>query len=521
MLTLFRSDTICSPEEAKELMSEQIKQLPAKIFSVGSSVKILRYELSCEPVNILAWLHNQRIDTKVYFSDRDGNFEMGGIGITDEIKGAGPVDHEALFSHMESRLAADNPHLRYYGGLSFDDSHCHDEWQKFGTYQFIIPQFEVFQSKAQTTFAFNMAISDISKENIETILVSLKRIDFSTQTTYRNTPQLLSRADFPNKEEWESIFTNVHHDTDEALGNSSSLSLRGAKRRSNLNCQRLSAFAKASARFLRSFSEGELRPFGARNDEKFGNISDSHLNKIVLARKSVFDFDVELRSDALLKHLKDRTPDCFHFCFQPSEDTAFLGATPERLYKRQQQNIQSEAIAGTRPRGGNDREDTELEGQLLNSAKDALEHKYVVDAVRHALDPYCSSVRCDKTSSLRKLKGSQHLLTGFEGELREGVCDHQILASLHPTPAVAGCPTEQAVHTIKQLEPFDRGWYTGPVGYVSHDTAEFVVAIRCGLINKNQLSLYAGAGIVDGSRCEDEWNEIENKISNFIDVFNK
>jgi len=183
------------------------------------------------------------------------------------------------------------------------------------------------------------------------------------------------------------------------------------------------------------------------------------------------------------------------------------------------QRIISEAIAGTRPRAIDENYDKKLEKQLLNSEKDSLEHKYVVDGIIETLTPLCRPLNFDDTFSLQKLKGSQHLITRFEGQLNEGVFDQQILQSIHPTPAVAGCPTQKAMRTIKKLEPFERGWYTGPVGYMGKMQSEFAVAIRSGLIHGNQLSLYAGAGIVDGSTVKDEWSEIENKISNFMKVF--
>jgi menaquinone-specific isochorismate synthase len=223
----------------------------------------------------------------------------------------------------------------------------------------------------------------------------------------------------------------------------------------------------------------------------------------------------------LLKHLKDQSPGCYHFCFQFSTNSAFLGATPERLYKRAQRTIKSEAIAGTRPRGTDDAQDQEYENQLLNSPKDLKEHQYVVDTINTALTPLCTALRSENQFSLRKLEGSQHLVTSFEGELKEKVYDQDILDSLHPTPAVAGCPTDTALQTIRELEPFDRGWYAGPVGYVGFHQTEFAVAIRSGLVQGDQLSLYAGAGIVAGSTAQDEWDEIENKISNFIKVFKK
>ena len=102
---------------------------------------------------------------------------------------------------------------------------------------------------------------------------------------------------------------------------------------------------------------------------------------------------------------------------------------------------------------------------------------------------------------------------------RKGTEACQLLESFHPTPAVAGYPVDKALAAIGQQEPFDRGWYAGPVGYIGRESTEFAVAIRCGLVEAERLSLYAGAGLVKGSDCEAEWNEIENKISNFIKVF--
>ena len=438
-------------------MASHIQQLPAKISSIGKSTIILRYELRCEPIDILTWLHNQKTSTKIYWSDRENKFEMGGVGIADGLKGNGAVNYKELFEYMEDHLSADNPRLRYYGGMNFDHSLCDEQWQEFGTYQFIIPQFELTQTGKLTTFAFNIAINAINADHIESILLTLDQLDFAPQTQYRKVPQVLKRTDFPNKEEWGPLFEKI-----------------------------------------------------SKQDEH---------EKIVLARKSVFDFNVALRPDALLKHLKERTPDCYHFCFQFSTSSAFLGATPEQLYKRDQKAIKSEAIAGTRPRGNDDAQDKKYEHQLLHSPKESKEHQYVVDAIQSTLNPLCTTLRSDNHFSLRKLRGSQHLITHFEGELKERVLDSDILQSLHPTPAVAGFPTKSAINSIREFEPFDRGWYAGPIGYVGFDTAEFAVAIRCGLVQGDQLSLYAGAGIVCGSTAQEEWNEIENKISNFIKVF--
>jgi menaquinone-specific isochorismate synthase len=462
VVTLFPKDTVYKLSQIKETMSACIRQLPVQIASVSSALKVFRCELSIDPINILSWLHNQKTDTQIYWSDREGQFELGAIGIADHLKGEGALDYKQMFDYMNSRLSSKNPRLRYYGGMSFDPS-CQDrEWKKFDSYQFIIPRFELFSSKGQTTFAFNIDIERINNKAIESAVAELNELDFSLGTTYRNPPRVTKRQDYPNREEWDVLFKNISQ-----------------------------------------------------------NIQNETYEKIVLARRSIFDFDVALRSSALMKHLKDKTPDCFHFCFQPCADIAFLGATPERLFKREDQDLFSEAIAGTRPRGNNDDQDKSLETELLNSQKDAHEHKYVVNTIRDQFEDFCDKTRHDKTFVLRKLKGSQHLQTYFQGQLKSDIFDHDILKTLHPTPAVGGTPTKTAMEVIREMEPFGRGWYAGPVGYVGYDSAEFAVAIRSGLINGDQLSLYAGAGIVEGSTSDDEWNEIENKISNFISVFDQ
>jgi len=147
----------------------------------------------------------------------------------------------------------------------------------------------------------------------------------------------------------------------------------------------------------------------------------------------------------LLAQLKEHTEGCFHYYFQPSPGAAFLGATPERLFKRQGLNVESEALAGTRPRGKNKDEDAFYRQELLHSAKEALEHRHVVDSIRNALGPFCSSLQSDKTHSLLKITTAQHLITRFKGVLKEGTGDAQLLSALHPTAAVGGCPLDKAL----------------------------------------------------------------------------
>ena len=112
----------------------------------------------------------------------------------------------------------------------------------------------------------------------------------------------------------------------------------------------------------------------------------------------------------------------------------------------------------------------------------------------------------------------QHLKCDIEAELKPGVCDWQLLAALHPTPAVGGAPREAALAFIRECEPHDRGWYAGACGMLSRETSEFSVAIRSARIRGSRISLFAGAGIVAGSEPAAEWAELDNKIANVLSL---
>ena len=195
-----------------------------------------------------------------------------------------------------------------------------------------------------------------------------------------------------------------------------------------------------------------------------------------------------------------------------------MGASPERLFRRRGRHVESEALAGTRPRGASDEEDARLLADLTGSKKDGLEHDYVRVSLKEQLEPLSSAFYLDEESSVMKLAATLHLLSRVRASLRAGVTSLDVLAALHPTPAVGGYPAGKALEAIRSRECFDRGWYAGPVGWIGPDAAEFAVGIRSGLVRGRSLSLYSGAGIVRGSRPNAEWQEIEHKIGAFVRV---
>ncbi len=236
------------------------------------------------------------------------------------------------------------------------------------------------------------------------------------------------------------------------------------------------------------------------------------LQKVVLARRA--SWTVEWFDPArLLARAAELQPASYRLLIQPDPKTAFLALSPERLYRRDGEQIESEALAGTRPRGGDESADAALGKELLESEKDRREQQLVLDQILDALQPLTTTLDADSKPHLRRLREVQHLCNRVEGILRTGVGDGDLLAALHPTPAVAGQPPREARETIAALEPFDRGLYAGPVGCCSAEQSEVAVAIRSALWHDGRLHLYAGAGLLPASDAEAEWNETRDKMA--------
>ena len=271
--------------------------------------------------------------------------------------------------------------------------------------------------------------------------------------------------------------------------------------------------SKTSVKFTPNFDGWQ-----SRVDEALSLIRNEVLEKIVLARKTDIQFSKPLEAVELTTRLKAATNDCFVFCFNFQPESAFVGATPECLFSRQADLLESEVIAGTRMRGSNPAEDERLAIELLTSDKDQREHDIVRKSIRQKLHMYVDHLDVASQAAILRLAHKQHLHSAVSGRLKPGIDDGMLLNRLHPTPAVGGYPTDNALREIARIEPFNRGWYAAPVGWIGADSIQFTVAIRSGLIESDRLSLYSGAGIVRGSEPTQEWQEIENKIQDFISV---
>jgi menaquinone-specific isochorismate synthase len=353
--------------------------------------------------------------------------------------------------------------VRYFGGLRFDSEYssgANKLWDGFAPAHFVLPRVELRREPHSCTLVLNVLREELRPDRIGPVAEQLKRLGLPAESTATGPVTIRDRVDLPDSKGWREA---VEHG-------------------------------------LELCSGGPLR-------------------KIVLARRSDLNLSNPISPWSLLRMLRKESVGVFMFGFEDVDGQTFIGATPERLYQRESRRIKSEAVAGTRPRGSDEDSDRKLADELMASEKDRREHGHVVDRMREAFNLLCDSFEIQTAPRISSFARVQHLVTRGDGKLKSGVDDAAILSALHPSPAVAGTPTDLAVTHLREIEPFDRGWYAGPVGWLGTDSAEFAVAIRSALINKHVLSLFAGAGIVSGSEPSREWTELENKITPYLELF--
>ena len=241
--------------------------------------------------------------------------------------------------------------------------------------------------------------------------------------------------------------------------------------------------------------------------------------KIVLARGICMEANKPWQPLDALNRLRERFSGCFTFSFGGGQARSFIGATPERLLKIRNGRLQTEAIAGSAPRGSSAGEDARFARDLLSSEKDQHEHACVRDSILRRLRAIGVDGRAEETARLLPLANVQHLRTRIEAEVGKFVHLLDIVQEMHPTPAVGGTPREQAVPEIAALEQIDRGLFAGALGWFNYlNEGEMIVGIRSALIEGKAAKLYAGAGIVDASDPDKEVRETEIKLSALLDV---
>jgi isochorismate synthase len=245
------------------------------------------------------------------------------------------------------------------------------------------------------------------------------------------------------------------------------------------------------------------------------------LRKVVLARalKVTLEQPVEVR--ALLANLvSDNTHGYTYAVDLPTTGATrtLVGASPELLLSRVGTAVLANPLAGTLARSPDPEQDRRNAEALLASAKDMDEHRVVVEAVVDALRPFCRRLEVAPTPSLVSTPAVWHLSTRVTGELLDlGVSALRLALALHPTPAICGTPPERARETIAALEPFDRGFYAGAVGWCDGaGDGQWAVSIRCAEVSERTLQLFSGAGIMPASQPRLELAETSAKFQTLL-----
>ncbi|CAN1749359.1 Isochorismate synthase, chloroplastic [Linum perenne] len=459
-----------------------------------SSSGIIRLQVPIEEkIEAIDWLHAQNhLLPRCFFSGRSRHGNSSTELVIDSANGNGNGHHTTLdqniisvagvgsavlfrhshpFSYKDWRsikrfLSADCPLIRAYGAIRFDaGSNVSAEWEAFGSFYFIIPQVELDELEGSSMLAATIAWDDDLSWTWEKAIHSLRttmaqiscfivKLRKEVAMTY-----ILSNNHTPSKPKWDNAVNRA-----------------------------LNMISKTTSPLL----------------------------KVVLARSSRVVTMADIDPITWLACLQVEGQDAFQFCLQPPDAPAFIGNTPEQLFHRKGLRIGSEALAGTRARGGSTALDLQIEHDLLSSPKDHLEFTIVRDSVRRKLEAICSRVITEPSKAIQKLPRVQHLYAKLAGKLGSEDDEFYILSALHPTPAVCGFPAEEARALIRETEVFDRGMYAGPVGWFGGGESEFSVGIRSALVKKGlDVLIYAGTGIVEGSNPSLEWDELELKTSQF------
>jgi menaquinone-specific isochorismate synthase len=261
------------------------------------------------------------------------------------------------------------------------------------------------------------------------------------------------------------------------------------------------------------FSLVSVRPHADWCDEVARAVSaihDGDLDKVVLAREVLVQANRPFVPADILRRLYSLYPSCMVFAVR-----GFVGASPELLVSRLGRRVTSHPLAGTVARSGEADADNRLIAAMLSSDKERHEHRLVVDAVAAALAPVCARLEVPEVPSIVSLRNVSHLGTRLRGDLagREPATALELVARLHPTPAVAGTPTDEAVAYLQRAEGFERDTYAGAVGWVdASGDGEWAVGIRSAQLQGNEARLVAGVGVVADSDPTSELAETQLKL---------
>jgi menaquinone-specific isochorismate synthase len=399
---------------------------------------------------------------RVQWATPDG-LEIAGRGVVSRFTANGPGRFESIRTQAGSvfdRLDHVGPAVarpRAFGGFSFHDGHVSEgRWRGFDAASFVVPQVLVSRSEEGTWLTTVAGDEHEATDRLEAWDEHLAKLP--SMRSSGSTPGVRSTRRTTEPETWQR-----------------------------------------------------------QVERALDRIATDDLTKVVLAQALSVDLEGPIDVAATLERLRRQYPNCYRFLIGRAESGTFFGAPPERLVAKRGEQVETEALAGSVPRGDTPEEDDEFVERMVESEKFQREHGLVVDAIRDQLSPLARELTVGE-QTVRRLATIQHLQTPISATLETDRHVLDIVEALHPTPAVGGVPPEAALETIEETEPFDRGWYAAPVGWFdAAGDGEFAVALRSGLATGETVTLFAGNGIVADSDPAEEWEEVQLKFRPILD----
>ena len=353
------------------------------------------------------------------------------------------------------------PRIRFFGGFSFRTDHVEGGvWQAFPAWLFHVPVFELEGDRSGDAW-------------------------------------LRTRA-FVSDDESDDVFVRLRHRAEALRAELTVL----------MDCKEASPMGSRGRRTITDRGSWEHAV-----EESLGAIRRGTVSKVVLARTLDVDLDEAIDPVDVVSHLWDSHRGSHVFMFEPEPKSALVGAAPETVATLRDGVFHATAVAGSIRRGSSPREQAELAAQLLASDKDRAEQRIALDDMIARLQTVGHQIRTDPQPHVLTLPRIQHLETEIRASVPADVGVLDLLRLLHPTPAVCGLPRDAAMALLADEEPFDRGWYAGPVGWFDAEgNGIFAPALRTGVSAGSGWRLFAGAGIVDGSVPALEWDETAIKF---------
>jgi menaquinone-specific isochorismate synthase len=425
---------------------------------------IVEFSQKINPLDIKSWLGSQEVYPRLFWMNREKNYAAAGIGSADTIQFEGNGDNESSFSEFGRLMSQKHPEARYFGGFRFNNLDMRESiWKEFSSCFLILPLVQLTFEGNEYRLSCRLVINGdggTTAGKISELRQTLDQIRPDTGFASQKLPEVVKLSYNPDEKNWESICRK-------ALG---------------------------------TFESGDME-------------------KIALARQTVLEFSGSFSPFLFMLRYPSRNSAIYNFYFEPSRNNAFLSFSPERLYSRNGRMLLTEALAGTCSKETQNGDHFDASEVLLNSEKDIREHKFVKDMIYNELLEVSSDIDMEEDVQVLRLNHLAHLYTRCSARLKpEFENDSAVLKTLHPTPAVGGVPRDHAMQRIMELEPFSRGWYAAPAGWISRDAAEFSVAIRSALVSGNHAYLYSGAGLVKGSDPLSEWEEVAQKIGDLLAI---